>query len=792
MRKGIFLLLIIILVTACTLCTAFASENTELEFFAPDKSSYVSLSSPYLTAVSENHRVVFDSEGFKVLGDDSYTVKSAQHFYDAVVHGDVLYAIKSDRTILAFDLKQRKEISTDLSSIEQIVRISLEGDALYILSGISIVKHDLISSTTSTISSDFVGKTVFETINGNLVYCTKVQSDKFLSCGSLSTKISDEASDIAVSDYAFTLTGSGTIGAYSKSDLTEICSLDLNYSVSDITAVCDKLYVTSANTDSVEVYVISDGKLVYDHSLCLSGSGDNKFSSPSSIFAHGTNVVIADKDNNRLQILTPNGAFHSRISNVTSPVSVVEYSGSYYVISSGSIKKTSGGSSTQYQEADGKTFSDLRTACVDSFGTVYAVDGDRIVYKNSTTAFRTFLNEKVIDIAVSPKGTVLYTLTSSKITAYDSLGTVIFSYDHSLDLSENARIDSDVNGNSFVLDGSSLYVFDRAIDGFSFKNELSLTYNGESVVCSDLSLSTDGKLYLSSALSHAVFTLNSSVTGAEKYDPTSFTPPVDVYLKQNLAKQAGYVRTEDKTTFAYDFAQSYENATVVPANTLLLLLSNEPVNGFYYVYLSGKGCFIPTSSVTPLQAEVFAPYDGFALSSTKIYKYPVIDSTTSFALEEISNGTSFLVVGSAGGYTSKAPSGNICSWNEILYNGKIYYIERNKIGQANPEPPVDYGYAKLLSETVGGKVSVYALPDDSSAVLGEYADGTEVKLLTRLESTSTYTEVKIGDITGYVKTNQLTTNGLTTAQIVVLILVLVGGACSVTLLVISRRMHRSK
>ena len=104
----------------------------------------------------------------------------------------------------------------------------------------------------------------------------------------------------------------------------------------------------------------------------------------------------------------------------------------------------------------------------------------------------------------------------------------------------------------------------------------------------------------------------------------------------------------------------------------------------------------------------------------------------------------------------------------------------------------DHGLAKLRSSIVGQKIKVYALADDKSGVIGEYSDGTEVKLLAEIDDTSTFTKIQINDQIGYVKTKELTTGGMTTAQIVILLLILLGGTASVTILVISRKMHKRR
>ncbi len=794
MKKRFFALFLCLLVALCAITVASAESQAEVGFFAPSESEYVALNSPYLTAVGEKYVVVFDENKFNVIGENKYSVSYTDNFTSAAIHGDTLYATRDNLPIFVYDLKNNAEISIpELISLNARF-LALKNDYLYLNEGSSTLVYNISNNALSLESTEnYSGEFFAVNDNGQIIRYQSLSGKKYISIlNGTQKEIISEFNEIAVcQSEAFTFSSSDNnciINVYDALTLDFKRTHSLS-GYSSFTACGDKLYLTSISESCVDVYKIGES-LEYLYTYCSSGNKNGRFNEPSAIFASGNYVSIADKNNNRIQRFLTSGELIKTISLDSKPTDIVEFNEKSYIITDNKIRMTTGGASTIYDKADGVNFTSLKSLAVDCFGTVYAIDEGRIVYKaDGESYFKAFASVSPISLAVSPKGSVLYAVYATSISAYDSLGKIIFTTNISeMNLSSSAKAVNDVNGNMFVLDGSKIIKLSRSLAGYTYDKEINLCLNGAPIEFSDLSISTDGKAYLTGKTEHRIFTLDKSVTGASVYDSSEFVPPIDAYDPTPLSLPLNFVKVNQGGSFVYDFSQSYENTRVISENTYLYLLHNESVNGFYYVYYSGKVGFIPTSSVTPVSQDAFTQYDAFALLTTEIYKYPVKENA--FKLGELIKGTPFKVVGNASGYTTLDSNGKDIKWSEILYDGKIYYIERTKIALPNLERPTDYGYAKLRASSVGKKVCVYALPDEASAILGEYTDGTEVKLLTEIDEASTFTEIKIGDTVGYVKTQELTTSGLTTAQLVILILVLLGGAASLTILVVSRKMHR--
>lgn len=799
MKKSFFALFICIIFSLCFISHVSAINVVDADFLMPDKADYVELNEPYLTAKNDNYTVVFDSNGIKILDKAWYTLSSSLRFSSAAVYGNVLIATTDNYTVYTLDLKTKTSLSiSEFSSLEDVFYLTLVDNNLYVLDGVDLICYDISSIenglATLTSSIKFRNAQFFEVNDDQVYYYRNDSGINYICSNTKRTEIDSAILDIVVYQNNVLVLHNDrfTLSIFDKSDLSLLKTLSLDGSYSDIGVYNDNVYLTDSVHNCVDAFTISDNTLSYLHSLCTSSNRPGRFNTPSSVYAHGNNVLIADKGNSRIQIFNPSDKTVKSLSLDSAPSSIVEHKDKIHVISNEKILTISNGTTLSYDIASNITFSNPNSLVVDSFGTVYAIDKDRIIYKTeSANEFSTFAKTEPIDLAVSPYGSVLYAVYKDKITAYDSLGNTIFtSTVTNLSLSDNARADTDVNGNMFIVDGINLIKLSRSLSEYTLTESFALASRGETLECSDISLTPSGDIYLTGAKTHALYFIEQKKSGAAVYNPNASAPSIDIYEKTPLSTPLTFVTVNAGGSFVYDYAQSYESTRVIEENTLLYLLTTEEINGFYYVYYSGKPGYISTAAVTKIPSPVFSKYDAFALYSTKIYKYPTIDYKDTFALVEIEKGTEFKVIDIACGYNSTDKAGKTVRWAEILYDDSLYYIEYNKIGISSPTRPVDYGYAKLRANTISSKIMMYALPDEMSAIIGEYSDGTEVKLLTALDQTSTFTEVQIGDVVGYVKTADLTTNGLTTAQIVILILILLGGAASVTILIVNRKMHR--
>lgn len=97
------------------------------------------------------------------------------------------------------------------------------------------------------------------------------------------------------------------------------------------------------------------------------------------------------------------------------------------------------------------------------------------------------------------------------------------------------------------------------------------------------------------------------------------------------------------------------------------------------------------------------------------------------------------------------------------------------------------------SKRAGVYVALYAQPDETSEVLGELPDGSELRLVSAFDEESLWTCVYYGDTMAYVITENLTVSALTTVQItliIVLCVLAVLGAALAIVITIKRKKKR--
>ena len=117
------------------------------------------------------------------------------------------------------------------------------------------------------------------------------------------------------------------------------------------------------------------------------------------------------------------------------------------------------------------------------------------------------------------------------------------------------------------------------------------------------------------------------------------------------------------------------------------------------------------------------------------------------------------------------------NWVVVEYNSKEYFANINDF-TAYVAPVVEKGpvYGRAKGSRVGGIVNVYQTPEENSRVILEIADGAKVEILETLDN---YYKVRVDDTVGYMAKDDVKLSGLTTVQIisiVLAILVLLAGS----------------
>lgn len=793
-----FCLLIIALLLACTLFAGVAiASNTVPTVVAlqPLDDVYFDTVQPLVTYKTDKYTVIVDKvdENYHILTYTDTLISDvnvgSSPINTACVYGDcAILCTADDGSILVYDLINKINIPvTGLPS--NVYSISLTGSKLYVQTS-TISVYDVLDLSTGVVTlldtydtSDvfMIGYGIFA--HDDTVYYTKQSSNlstiyKYDTQSNGSTNICEIQNlldFVVVGNKIYALTSDSNKLYYYDTQTKINGSINLKHTAPAFMSVySNELILTYSNCRTIDLYDTTSIPS-YKTSLCSDSQLVGRFNTPVDVYSFNDSYAVADYGNDRVQVFSSSGDV-SCIS-VVEPKSVA-LSEITVVATNSTIYVHDNGVST-YTTADGIDFNGLVDLTIDTNGTIYAIDtqNSRVVYKtNDDSQFKSFINTAPIAIAVAPHGSVVYCVYSESIYAYDSSARLIFSTS-SIPALSNASVAVDATGTTFILNDTTLYTYKRNLTGYTLisTDTLNLPQGG----VGEITVSSNGDVLLVDGIRHQVLEIKN--TKALSYTPSQNDD--NVYQKITLDEAVKLVYVEDDT-FIYDDVDNYETTRVVNADTTLVLLNNLPVGDFYYVYYNGPS-YIPVSKVTQVTTTT-NEYNALALhSNTPLYKYPILNDD--FKLLTVGKEATFKVIANVNDYNS-----NGTYWSQILYNNEIYYITRNNIGLAPIERAEDFGWAKLHSSVVGQKIKVYSLADDKSGVIGEYRDGTEVKLLSEIDSASTFTQVKIGDEIGYVKTIELTTGGFTTAQIVITLLILLGGTASVTILIISRKMHQRR
>ncbi|MBQ2715056.1 MAG: hypothetical protein IJF76_05460, partial [Clostridia bacterium] len=533
-----------------------------------------------------------------------------------------------------------------------------------------------------------------------------------------------------------------------------------------------------------------------------------RFNSPYSIYNHSNeHVVITDTKNHRILIYDNDYNLKKKIPIYGPMEAVGNYSTGYVLTSDNQIAYyypgESGADHISYAEFDNLKFNNPKSLTLNKSGKAYFIDAgnDRVISASTTgeqTVFEKFNIPTPLALSIATGGDVVYAIYSNKIVAYDSNATELFVFDLTETLSKNLEnvydVDTDVNGNIFILTNSNLIILDRSWQGYNFRSQTTLTIDGVDAYCSSITVNSQGMVHLTgNKLStenehgHCIYELNNA--GANVYNPDDYVIP-DYTTKECLSEPAKYIKVAQDNVYVFDYKNNFESARTITKDTILLLLDNEPHDGLYFVYYDNKPGFLPEVYATVYQANL-NKYQALALYDSPVYKYPV--KSEDFKLDTLPKDTKFDVVSDAFGFSSIHENKTIY-WYQIELNGQIYYIERAAVGETEIEVNKDYGKAKLRASAINTTIKLYNRPkQDNAYVIEEFKDGTEVQLLEEFPTEKEFIHVYVEGVgDGYVLTSEIDTGGMTPGQIVLLVLIVIGGTASVVTLVISRKMYRKR
>lgn len=843
MRRTLFIILSIALLLTLAICPIASADTTTptLERVIPSPDTYLDLSMPIATAADGDILCVVhvDEEAIPsryILlafdnGEQIQTLDTGlDKPTDIAVYEEYVIVFYKDKAITAYNLETAQPV--DFSEIPaNPANFALDDDFLYVQYGATIdvfslenIENDeIVKVSTAPFAPYNFMPTSFTVTNDIIYYDVKVESDlthpePYYSIYAYDTTADAPTSTLVASNiespilklasneaYLYALlykADNNILSAYKFSAQSNAITVPLKTKgPTSISTNGIYLYVTHMTEETIDVYNQSLG-FERIKSICTNSDAPGRFNYPDSVYAKGDVILVSDNPiDPRIQIFDANTLEYERYRHGMFDLSEVECIGNSTVQYALLNRKLHGENVSFFYTFPGSSEIELRgttrSLVMDKDGTIYAINtigsSSSVIYKTKTAStFSTLSIDAPIAISKSSHGSILYAVYSNKIVAYDKEYKQVFATSVSsllngstFDKSLVKDVDSDADGNMFIIYDMSLIVLNRTWNGFTYRGTYPLTIDGKETVVESISISDKGEVYLTGGLEHCVYRLKNS--GAAKYNAKDFSIP---NFEQNtpISEAAKFVKVKVDNAFIYDYSATYESVRSVPKDTTLLLLSNQPSYNMYFVYYDGKPGYLHKDFCNVYQAAI-NKYAGIALYNAPLYKYPLAEE--SLKITTIPKDTKFYVLSDVFGYEHNDGT-NRSYWYQIEYNDSIYYIQRNNVGEASIETAKDFGTAKLRASVINTKVTLYYSADITSKVLGTYDDGTDVKLLEELNRENEFTKVSIDGLNGYVLTADLTTGGMTTAQIILLVIIILGGAASVAILVISRKMYRKR
>lgn len=539
--------------------------------------------------------------------------------------------------------------------------------------------------------------------------------------------------------------------------------VETSLTVGNFSAVNDELYVANGEK-GYSVYVLNDEQnaLSLKATYAMSGDGIDKLNAPSDLVVNGGKIYIADKNNNR--IVVKNGDEISTVS-VPSPEKIATNGNEIFL---------AGANKISILRANGKT-----TEYSFEIKIIDLVE-DENLFVLTESGISVFMGGRLYDylaiengIAITSDGNGnLYVLTDRSVVALSGKNEnslLSFSLEEGLNAVDFVV---DYAGNVFVLydDGKvckyswQSVVESNLTDAALESSILTIDGNGYSFTANAIALANDKLLFTTEE--NAVVSIPAQIVTADNYAPIYADITDYTAIEIRATGDNAYVTSDLNSAHS---VRKFNASLVVAYKTADDKYIVEE-NGVYY-FLFGS-----TEAVaTPVEEN-----DYLTNKDAKAYLTP--DGKGEIT---IANGTVVNLVDDA----CNLDDGK---WWRMEKDGVLYFIAREDVSKyVAPTPPEPekpkavYGRAK--ADRAGGVVNLYSSASDNSTIVVSVTDGVKLEVLETLDG---YYFVKYGDNLGYVKSDELELEGLTTVQIIAIVLSVVVVVAGALIFVVTYRTKR--
>ena len=490
-------------------------------------------------------------------------------------------------------------------------------------------------------------------------------------------------------------------------------------------------------------------------SLSMVGNDGAHFNSPVDIEKMPTKFAVADANNNRIAYFDSSSNLLTSFSLDAAPRKLAHDGNILYIVAGSQILKLNSVYVEQrYELAD--------VIDILSLDKLYALKADG-VYVLFSGAFEKFYEiENGVALSASQDGTNVYIATEAGITGIDTTGNKL-----PTNLAGNfAGIKDfavDYAGNFVIAYQEKVEVFENNISSLTFKSTTEL---GGDLRATLTACKLDGNILYFTAAESYVGKVTLDVKTVANYVAPEIQPTNSVkYFKSNAA--------------TYTLPKDARNGNIKNSlNEVFIVFEGATTPAGYLLGYDGLDYrFLPENAFEEVNVEALSG-EYVSTKQTVLFVIPNKDNQNNVVIDE---NTRVIFKHTTAGFDEG-------KWVVVEYAGHEYFARLNEFSEyVPPTPERKHNYARAKGTRVGGVVNVYQSANTDSPVILEVADGAKLEILETLDG---FYKVSINGTVGYMTKDDVQLGGLTTVQIVAIvlaILVLLAGSTVFTAIYLTKK-----
>lgn len=756
--------LIILLLSSLTVTVAFASDKVTL---TPETvtENYIQFTNPTLMAKSDTLMAVLDGSVIRVFDNDNTELGQIRSSADnIVIMGDSIY-IATNYILNKYKIASGNILPPTQVTDKKIYRLFADKTSIYYVDTTNaLYRYSGETSTEISVEIEYIIDCRLAA-NDGIVYSYKDGEMSVAGTNAWNTVATGESkiSKFYVLD-GVPITLSENRLTISKGDKSIVSDTEL-----DLYVYGDKIFVLDNADKSVTEYDKDLNKISKIGSM---GSETNRLNSPNAIASGDSKLFIADSGNNRVTIYnTLNGEYSIvPVSHAVDKIVATANGFATYSRANSKIYIYTLNKSEYMLTKEITTDSELYDIASWNNNAILGLKSDGNVFNYSSSNDTASLHGAT-HLYINYKTNVLYIASPTRLTRKNLLTGAEQTFTHSEVFSD---FTVDYGGNIYFVNNWQIKRFTASGNTLQPDSEYTLTGLGNEF---SATLSSLGDIYFTDKNAHKISKINASDIGA--VSDKTYTPPTEsdynVIKGVTLEVGAGLYTTPANEETLITLSKA--------ARFLALAIVTHEDNEYYYGfnYSDNEYYYVLKSSVSLLDCTEYdadyPKYSALIATGLKVYAFPYNSATVTATID---NSTRLTLINNVANST-----GETWGWYKVSYvvDGETHvgYVHDYEIAKVSAvEPPQKSQFYKVNSGALGTVVKLYKEANADSEQICDINDGASVLVVGTFDKNQDYTYIYYNGSYGYIETQYLIAEGLTTVQITAIIVVSI---CVIALLV---------